>query len=117
TIPGYNANQIYWYRIRNTAGPNSSAYASYNTTVNTPINFTGSLVVGTSVKLNWTNTAVGAYAAYIRQTSSPITPPNLSINAGTYTVTALTENTTYSFQMAALGPDAWYRPSAGIGYG
>ena len=36
TIPGYNANQLYCYRIRNTAGDAVSAYASYNTALKAP---------------------------------------------------------------------------------
>ncbi len=46
-----------------------------------------------------------------------ITPPNLSANAGTFTATGLTENTSYTFTVQALGPEAWFRPSAQIKYG
>jgi O-glycosyl hydrolase len=117
TIPNYNSNQIYWYRVRNTTSSRTSAYAQYNTTVNTPTGFTATLLSPTSVKLTWTNNAVGAYAAYIKRNGSVISPANLSINAGTYTVTGLTENTAYTFNIQALGPDAWYRPSLGVSYG
>ena len=117
TIPGYNSNKIYWYRVRNTTNSRTSAYAQYNTTVNTPSGFTASLTSPTSVRLTWTNTAVGAYAAYIKQNGSAISPANLSVSAGTYTITGLTENTAYTFNIQALGPDAWFRPSLGVSYG
>ncbi len=65
TIPGYNANEIYWYRVRNTLGSQTSAYGAYNTTVNTPTNFHASLTSPTSVTLTWTNTAVGAHTQRI----------------------------------------------------
>jgi O-glycosyl hydrolase len=117
TIPNYNSNEIYWYRVRNTTNSVTSAYAQYNTTVNTPTGFAATLLSPTSVKLTWTNTAVGAYAAYIKQNGSAISPPNLSVAGGTYTVTGLTENTAYTFNVQALGPDAWFRPSLGVTYG
>lgn len=120
TISGYNSNQIYWYRVRNTDGAQSSAYAQVNTTVNTPGNFKLTTLSATSVELTWTNSSVGAYAAYISEDNNEgnqLSPANLSANADSFIVTGLTENTAYTFDLNILGPDAWYRPSVGVQYG
>ena len=84
TIAGYNSNEIYWYRVRNTYGSQTSAYGAYNTTVNTPTNFKATLASPTSVTLTWNNTAVRRMRhtstrmghSSRRQTSAPMPTPS-----------------------------------------
>ena len=68
-IPGYNANQIYYYRVRNTIGSQYSALAGWNTGLATPTNFAVAGVTTSSVTLTWTS-PLGASGAWIQQYNS-----------------------------------------------
>jgi glucuronoarabinoxylan endo-1,4-beta-xylanase len=115
TIPGYNANQLYCYRIRNTAGDAISAYSSYNTTLKAPTSFTTSSIGATQITFTWVNNTSSAIGNWIEQynpsTSSwnTVSPSNLAGYANSYTITGLTENTSYRFRLrsSAAGDSIW----------
>jgi O-glycosyl hydrolase len=113
TIPGYSANQIYFYRVRNTAGAVSSAYTQWSSGLSVPTNFTVTGTTMSSVTLAWTNATTGASGAWIEQNINGgwtrVSVNNLLATAGTYTVTGLTGGTTYSFRMrVSSGADSVY---------
>ena len=105
-IPGYNANQIYYYRVRNTIGSHYSALAAWNTGLAAPTNFAVAGVTTSSVTLTWTS-PLGASGAWIQQYNSSngswstVSPSSLQASVGTYTVTGLSGGTTYTFRMRA----------------
>jgi O-glycosyl hydrolase len=111
-ISGYNAGQIYYYRVRNTFAGNYSALAAWNTGQATPTNFAVAGVTTSSVTLTWTG-PLGASGAWIQQYNSgswsTVSPSSLLATSGTYTVTGLSASTTYSFRMrASSDADAVY---------
>ncbi|MGA2063196.1 MAG: LamG-like jellyroll fold domain-containing protein, partial [Thermoguttaceae bacterium] len=125
TIPGYNANQLYCYRIRNTAGNVVSAYASYNTTLKAPSSFTASSIGATQITFTWVNNTSSSSGNWIEQYNSStsswstISPTNLAGSATTYTVTGLTENTSYRFRLrssAAADLPSWVAGSIWSSY-
>ena len=105
-ISGYNANQIYYYRVRNTLGSQYSALAGWNTGLAAPTNFAVAGVTTSSVTLTWTS-PLGASGAQIQQYNSStgswsqISPGSLQASVGTYTITGLIGGTTYTFRMRA----------------
>jgi len=115
TIPGYNANQLYCYRIRNTAGNVVSAYASYNTALKAPTSFTASSIGATQITFTWVNNTSSSIGNWIEQynpsTSSwnTVSPTNLAGSANSYTITGLTEKTSYRFRLraSAAGDSIW----------
>jgi glucuronoarabinoxylan endo-1,4-beta-xylanase len=114
-IPGYNANQMYYYRVRNTSTNATSAFASYNTTLATPTNVTATPISPSSVTFNWTNVSAGASGAWIEEyyaTSSRwivVSPTSLLPTANTWTINGLTAGTIYSFRLrASSDADAVY---------
>jgi O-glycosyl hydrolase len=111
-ISGYNAGQIYYYRVRNTIGGNYSALAAWNTGLAAPTNFAVAGVTTSSVTVTWTS-PLGASGAWIQQYNSgswsTVSPSSLLATSGTYTVTGLSASTTYSFRMrASSDADAVY---------
>jgi O-glycosyl hydrolase len=108
-IPGYNANQIYFYRVRNTVGARTSAYAQYNTPIATPMTFNVTLNSPTTASFTWSSAAVGAFAAVIQSSVSgwqSVTPVDLDPSAGSFTLTGLAENKAYTFRLAVVAGGA-----------
>jgi glucuronoarabinoxylan endo-1,4-beta-xylanase len=103
-ISGYNANQIYYYRVRNTIGSNYSALAGWNTGLAAPTNFAVAGATTSSVTLTWTS-PLGASGAWIEQYNSSssnwssVSPGSLQASDGTYTITGLSGGTSYTFRM------------------
>jgi O-glycosyl hydrolase len=100
TIPGYNAGQIYFYRVRATAAGKTSAYAAWNTGLAAPTNFTVAGVTTSSVTLTWT-APLGASGIRVQANGSTVSPSSLQATAGTYTITGLSSGTSYSFRLQA----------------
>lgn len=105
-ITGYNANQIYYYRVRNTLGSQYSALAGWNTGLAAPTNFAVASVTISSVTVTWTS-PLGASGAWIQKYNSStsswdnVSPGSLQATDGTYTITGLAGGTSYTFRMRA----------------
>lgn len=105
TIPGFDPNQIYYYRLRNVAGSTTSGYASWNSGLKAPTNFAATNVTPTSVTFTWTSPTVGASGAQIEQynpsggTWTMVSPSSLQATDGAWTLSGLTPLTSYTFRM------------------
>jgi chitodextrinase len=118
TFTTLEANSIYLFsvRARDTSG-NVSPYSNlvFFTTINSPptapANLTITSKTATSVSLSWTastdNKGVTGYAIYNGNTYL-----GTSQNGTNYTVTGLTELTTYSFTVKAMDEDGNFSPAS-----
>jgi hypothetical protein len=102
-IPGYSSTQMYYYRVRNTAGSTYSSYASWNTTLSAATNFTAAQVTPTTITFTWSMPVTGASGAWIDQNTggswSRVSPTSLQATPSTWTLTGLTPNTSYTFRL------------------
>ncbi len=109
TISGYSANQVYYYRIRNSTASNYSGWTRWNTSIATPTGFSATDVTSTAVTFNWNAITTGISGAWIERynsstnTWSTVSPSALEASVGTWRLGGLASNTSYSFRMRFSG--------------
>jgi O-glycosyl hydrolase len=108
-IPSYDANQVYYYRVRNTTSANYSTWARWNTSLSVPSAVSASNVKATALTFNWNSPTTGLSGAWIERLNSAtntwtvVSPSALQATDGTWRIGGLAPNTTYTFRMRESG--------------
>lgn len=101
TFAGYNASQIYYYRVRNSVASKLSSFTQAYTGVTTPT-LIANLVTPTSITFTWSNSTTGYSGVYIEQNKSgswSLISAGLTTSSNSFTLTGLTDLTSYSFRV------------------
>lgn len=122
TIPAYRADQLYFYRVRNTAGAVKSAFSPWNSGVQAPTNFRASAVTSNAVTFAWSMPTRGTSGAWIEQYNSTtsswarVSPTSLQSADGAWRLTGLKPSTTYQFRLRlGAAADSVYSAYATLG--